>query len=59
MSSSWQRKGILLANIFSLQQSVREDMEIVRSSPYLKKDLKVLGYVYDITHGTVEEVKAG
>ena len=32
-------------------------MEVVRTSPYLRKDLKVLGFVYDITHGTVKEVK--
>ena len=43
--------------MFSLRQSVKDDMEVVKSSPYLKKDLKVLGFVYDITHGTVEEVK--
>ena len=43
--------------ISRLPQSVKDDMDIVRSSPYLKKELKILGFVYDITHGTVEEVK--
>ena len=49
---------VLMLDIRSLEQSVRDDVEIVKSSPYLSKDLKVLGFVYDIAHGTVEEVKA-
>lgn len=38
-----------------VHQSVRHDMSIVKASPYL--NVQVLGFVYDITHGTVEEVK--
>ena len=38
-----------------VQESVRHDMGVVKASPYL--DVQVLGYVYDVTHGTVEEIK--
>ena len=39
-----------------MHQSVRHDMDVLKASPYL--DIQVLGYVYDVAHGTVEEVKA-
>ena len=35
--------------------SIIHDMGVVKASPYL--DVQVLGYVYDVTSGTVEEVK--
>ena len=38
-----------------VHQSVRHDMGIVKASPYL--NVQVLGFIYDVTHGTVEEVK--
>ena len=38
----------------NVRESVRHDMGVVRASPYL--DAQVLGYVYDVTNGTVEEV---
>ena len=38
-----------------VHQSVRHDMDVVKASPYL--NLQVLGFIYDITHDTVEEVK--
>ena len=41
----------------SLRQSVKDDMDVVKSSPYLNSDLRVVGFVYDITHGDVIEVK--
>jgi hypothetical protein len=30
---------------------------ILRASPFVRKGIEVLGYVYDITKGTVEEVR--
>ena len=42
----------------SLKQAVIDDMEVVKASPYLRKDLKVLGYLFDINSGKVEEIKA-
>lgn len=38
-----------------VHQSVRHDMGIVKASPFL--DVQVFGYIYDVTHGTVKEVK--
>ena len=42
---------------FSLPESVREDMAIIKASPYFKNDLNVLGYVFDLEKGTLSEVK--
>ncbi|KAK1247681.1 hypothetical protein MKX07_000569 [Trichoderma sp. CBMAI-0711] len=43
--------------IVDLKASVVEDMMILKDSPYLRKDLKVYGYVYDIKTGKLQEVK--
>ncbi|KAH0495081.1 hypothetical protein TgHK011_008652 [Trichoderma gracile] len=43
--------------ILDLEASVVEDMKILKDSPYLRKDLKVYGYVYDIKTGKLQEVK--
>lgn len=37
-----------------MRESVRHDMGVATGSPYL--DFQVLGYIYDVTHGAVEEV---
>lgn len=37
-----------------VHESLRHDMGVVKGSPYL--NVQVLGYVYDVTHGNVEEV---
>ena len=39
-----------------MKQSIVEDMDILKASPYLKKDLKVVGFLFDIVKGTVTEV---
>ena len=38
-----------------VRQSVRHDMGVVKASPYL--NVQVLGFIYDVTKGTVEEVE--
>ena len=38
-----------------VDESIKHDIGVVKASPYL--DVQVLGYVYDVTSGTVEEVK--
>ncbi|PNP50695.1 hypothetical protein THARTR1_08713 [Trichoderma harzianum] len=43
--------------ILDLKASVIEDMKILENSPYLRKDLKVYGYVYDIKTGKLQDVK--
>ena len=42
---------------YSLKKAVSEDMEILKDSPYLSKSLKVLGFLFDIFNGTLEEIK--
>lgn len=44
--------------LYSLKGSVVEDMKLLKESVYLRKDLKVYGYVFDIKTGKLEEVKA-
>lgn len=41
----------------SLSQSVKDDLEIMDSNPLVRKDIKILGFIYDITDGTVKQVK--
>ncbi len=41
----------------SLDDSVRAQMERVRSYPWAPKDLIVRGFVYDVTNGHMREVK--
>lgn len=36
-----------------LEQSVRDDVELVRSSPLVKPDTPVVGGIYDVRTGTV------
>ena len=38
-----------------VHESIKYDMGVVKASPYL--DVQLLGYAYDVTSGTVEEVK--
>src|SRR3954447_4021310 len=39
-----------------LEQSVREDVEIIRSSPLIAKGTPVTGFVYDVQTGKIHEV---
>jgi carbonic anhydrase len=39
-----------------LEQSVRDDVEIVRSSPLIPNDVEVTGFVYDVKTGKLQEV---
>ena len=40
-----------------MKQSILDDMDMVKASPYLRKDLKVHGFLFDIIKGTVTDVK--
>lgn len=40
-----------------IEQSVRDDVEIIRTSPLLIPDVPVRGYVYDVRTGRLHEVK--
>ena len=39
-----------------LEQSVRDDIEVVRSSPLIPNDVEVAGFVYDVKTGRLTEV---
>jgi carbonic anhydrase len=39
-----------------LEQSVRDDVEIIRSSPLIPDEVTVRGFVYDVTTGKLQEV---
>ncbi len=39
-----------------VEQSVRDDIEIVRSSPLIPSDIDVTGFVYDVKTGRIHEV---
>ncbi len=39
-----------------LEQSVRDDVDILRSSPLIPKEISIAGAVYDVQTGTVQEI---
>ena len=39
-----------------VEQSVRDDMEIIRSSPLIPNDTRVTGFVYDVQTGKIHRV---
>jgi carbonic anhydrase len=39
-----------------LEQSVRDDVELIRSSPLIAKDTTVTGFVYDVKTGKIQDV---
>jgi carbonic anhydrase len=39
-----------------VEQSVRDDVELIRSSPLIAKDTPVTGFVYDVKTGKIHEV---
>lgn len=41
----------------SLPASVAEDMKLLREAPFLKAETKIVGYVYDIVTGKLDEVE--
>ncbi|MCJ1403060.1 hypothetical protein MMC11_006283 [Xylographa trunciseda] len=39
-----------------VERSVREDVEFLRTSPFMKKELKIQGYVSDVITGELKTV---
>jgi carbonic anhydrase len=39
-----------------LDQSVRDDVEAIRSSPFVSQDASVRGFIYDVKTGQLAEV---
>lgn len=40
----------------NLEQSVRDDLELLRTSPLILKDIPIRGFIYDVTTGKLHEV---
>jgi carbonic anhydrase len=41
----------------SVEQSVREDIALIKASPLIKKSTVIVGLMYDINSGLLTEVK--
>ena len=40
-----------------VEQSVREDVELIRSSPFIPDEIPVTGFVYDVKTGKIHEIE--
>lgn len=49
---------MLIVSLFSLEASVREDVQLVKASSLVRKELadRTHGFVYDLTTGEVKPV---
>jgi carbonic anhydrase len=50
--------GIDFLPFGDLEESVREDVRRIRSSPFIPKDIPVRGFVYDVQTGLLNEVES-
>ena len=48
---------VLIEVICSMKQSIVDDMDALKASPYRKKGLTVFGFLFDIIKGTVTDVE--
>jgi carbonic anhydrase len=51
--------GIDFLPFSDLDESVREDVQTIRSSPLIADDIEVRGFVYDVKSGRLREVSPG
>lgn len=54
---SFYTKMFAKAGDDSPYESIKEDVGILKRSPFVGKRVEVLGFVFDVKHGTVKEVK--
>jgi carbonic anhydrase len=47
---------VLTSGFCRIEESVREDMDIIKKDPFMPKDLEVIGFVYDSFTGKTYEV---
>jgi carbonic anhydrase len=52
------RRGKRADILRSVPKSVRDDVEYLRMHPFIRKETKVTGLVYDTEHGRVECIEA-
>ena len=51
------RTGRVLMRLGSLEQSVKDDIKVLRENKFVRKEIDVRGFVYDIEDGKMQEVK--
>ena len=39
-----------------LEESIRQDVEFIKKAPFMRQDLHVVGYAYDIETGLLTQV---
>ena len=49
--------GIDFMTFKDLEQSVRDDSESIRTSPFLPAELRVSGLIYDVRTGRLREIE--
>lgn len=47
----------MLTIVHSIEDSIREDLALLKASPLIKKDTQIVGLKYDIATGVLTEVK--
>lgn len=52
-----ETKSVVNIKACSLKEAVKEDMEVLKTSPYLSEKVKVIGFLFDIFDGSLEEIK--
>ena len=48
---------IVLKGGYRIEESVREDIAIIKASPLIKKDTQIIGLAYDVNTGILTEVE--
>lgn len=48
---------VLIEIVCSLKKSIVDDMDTIKASPDVRNDLKLLGFLFDITKGTVTDAE--
>jgi carbonic anhydrase len=48
---------VIVDSFCSIEESLREDIALLKASPLIRKDTQIVGLKYDINTGVVSEVK--
>lgn len=51
------KTNCLLSTSHGIEPSIEEDVEILRSSPFVQPGTRIVGLLYDITKGVATKVK--
>jgi hypothetical protein len=56
LQTRYWRVQLTMTCSIGVDDSIRHDVELIKQSPFLKKDLHVVGYVLDVDSGLLREV---